>query len=92
MNPMRAGLETTVVRHALYLFAAVLALGTALAQDILEREGYFEVRSASTEIVDGVHALDARLQLVLSSEALRALASSVWTPSTTSVDAERTSK
>jgi hypothetical protein len=65
MNPMRAGLETPVVRHALYFFAAVLALGTALAQDNLEREGYFEVRSASTEIVDGVHTLDARLQLVL---------------------------
>jgi hypothetical protein len=56
---------------------AVLVLGTGLAQDNIEREGYFEVRSASTEIVDGVHRLDARLQLVLSSEALRALESGV---------------
>jgi hypothetical protein len=35
------------------------------------------VRSASTRIVDGVHTLDARLQLVLSSEALEALSSGV---------------
>jgi hypothetical protein len=77
MNPMRAGLETTVVRHAVFFLAAMLALGTVLAQDHLEREGYFEVRSASTEVVDGVHTLAARLQLVLSSEALRALESGV---------------
>lgn len=54
---------------------AVAAVG--LAQDTIEREGYFEVRSASTELVDGVHLLDARLQLVLSSEALAALNSGV---------------
>ncbi len=56
---------------------AVLVLGTGFAQDDVEREGYFEVRSASTQIEDGVHTLDARLQLVLSSEALAALESSV---------------
>ena len=56
---------------------AVLALGTGLAQEAVEREGYFEVRSASTESVAGVHTLDARLQLVLSSEALAALESGV---------------
>jgi hypothetical protein len=56
---------------------AFLALGTGLAQDTVEREGYFEVRSASTESVAGVHRLDARLQLVLSSEALAALESGV---------------
>jgi len=48
-----------------------------LAQDNIEREGYFEVRSATTEVVDSVHTLDARLQLVLSSEALAALESGV---------------
>lgn len=58
-------------------FLAVLAIGTGLAQDDVQREGYFEVRSAATEISDGVHALDARLQLVLSSEALGALESGV---------------
>ena len=55
----------------------VLAMGTGVAQDDVEREGYFEVRSASTEIANGVHTLDARLQLVLSSEALAALESGV---------------
>jgi hypothetical protein len=57
--------------------AARAAVGTGLAQDRVEREGYFEVRSASTRIDDGVHTLDARLQLVLSSEALDALTSGV---------------
>lgn len=56
---------------------AVLAIGTGLAQDGVEREGYFEVRSATTEIYAGVLTLDARLQLVLSSEALAALESNV---------------
>ncbi len=55
----------------------MLAIGTGLAQDDVEREGYFEVRSASTEVSAGVHTLDARLQLVLSSEALGALESGV---------------
>jgi hypothetical protein len=56
---------------------AVLAIGTGLAQDNIEREGYFEVRSATTEVYGGVQTLDARLQLVLSSEALAALESGV---------------
>lgn len=55
----------------------VLIAGVATAQDELEREGYFEVRSAETMLNDGVHELDARLQLVLSSEALDALNSGV---------------
>jgi len=59
------------------VLAALLFVGNGLAQDRVEREGYFEVRSASTRIVDGVHSLDARLQLVLSSEALAALSSGV---------------
>ena len=63
--------------RALLALFAVLVLGTGVAQDDVEREGYFEVRSASTDIVDGVHTLDARLQLVLSSEALAALDSGV---------------
>ena len=62
----------------LCLVCAVLAFGAAgLAQDDVDREGYFEVRSARTMISDGVHELDARLQLVLSSEALAALESGV---------------
>jgi hypothetical protein len=65
-------------RHALLLLAAAVSITTsAVAQDTAERAGYFEVRSASTRIVNGVHTLDARLQLVLSSEALKALSSGV---------------
>jgi len=63
-------------RLALTLLA-LLVLGTGLAQEDIEREGYFEVRSASTELINGVLTLDARLQLVLSSEALAALESGV---------------
>ena len=63
--------------RALLVILAVLAFGTGLAQEGIEREGYFEVRSASTRPVAGVHTLDARLQLVLSSEALAALESGV---------------
>jgi len=52
----------------------LLAASTVHAQDdALEREGYFEVRSSKTQMDNGVHLLDARLQLVLSSEALDAL-------------------
>jgi len=64
-------------RRSSLALLAVLILSTGLAQDDIDREGYFEVRSASTYSVDGVHRLDARLQLVLSSEALAALESGV---------------
>ena len=64
-------------RRLAFALLAVLVLGTGLAQDSVDREGYFEVRSATTQPVEGVHTLDARLQLVLSSEALAALESGV---------------
>ena len=51
----------------------LVAAQSLVAQSEIEREGFFEVRSASTMLVEGVHELDARLQLVLSSEALDAL-------------------
>ena len=69
-----------LVRRAVVTVMAVLAVLTGaigLAQDEIERQGYFEVRSAATILADGVHVLDARLQLVLSSEALEALNSGV---------------
>lgn len=75
MNLRLAGLRGSVV--ALMAMLAVLAGGTVIAQDEPEREGYFEVRSATTVLDDGVHDLDARLQLVLSSQALEALNSAV---------------
>ncbi|MBT8093336.1 MAG: DUF4390 domain-containing protein [Gammaproteobacteria bacterium] len=70
---MRGRDGVMVGRRAIYALLAMFVLGTGLAQDEIEREGYFEVRSASTEVIDGVHSLDARLQLILSSEALAAL-------------------
>lgn len=68
-----------VRRGAQALLAAVICVFAAasFAQDAIEREGYFEVRSAATALSDGVYRLDARLQLVLSSEALEALNSGV---------------
>lgn len=58
------------------LLLLLLVAGNAVAQDEeVDREGYFEIRTAESELVEGVHVLDARMQLVLSSEALRALAS-----------------
>ena len=77
MTTTRAhGPQRAFVRSMLAI-AALAVAGVVFAQDPVEREGYFEVRSASTELVAGVHMLDARLQLVLSSEALNALNSGV---------------
>ena len=69
--------HTNLSRRFVLALATVLLLGTGLAQEDIDREGYFEVRSASTQSIAGVHRLDARLQLVLSSEALAALESGV---------------
>ena len=63
--------------HALLACLFVLAMSAVFAQEDIEREGYFVVRSATTEPFAGVYTLDARLQLVLSSEALAALESGV---------------
>jgi len=60
-----------------FVVLAALLMQPGMAQDELERFGYFEVRSATARQVGGVHVLDARLQLVLSSEALEALSSGV---------------
>ena len=71
--------QPLVRRAVVTVFAAfaVLTGAIGLAQDEIERQGYFEVRSAATTLADGVHELDSRLQLVLSSEALEALNSGV---------------
>ena len=47
------------------------------AQMRSNHEGYFDVRSATTVLVEGNHMLDSRLQLFLSDEALNALNSGV---------------
>lgn len=56
---------------------AAVALVPVLAQDQVDRQGYFDVRSASTTVNSGVVYLDARLQLVLSDDALAALENGV---------------
>jgi hypothetical protein len=75
--PCEGNLIMSMQRLAALITWSVLLLLAAQtpvrAQEDIEREGYFEVRSARTQLVDGVHTLDARLQLVLSSEALEAL-------------------
>ena len=58
------------------LAAAVVGM-PARAQIEPPREGFFDVRSAATSMVAGVHELEARLQLILSAEALDALGSGV---------------
>ncbi len=75
MNSQRR--RTEVAGRAAVAILVLLFASSGVAQDPIVREGYFEVRSASTQLVDGVHLLDSRLQLVLSSEALEALNSGV---------------
>ncbi len=66
------------IRFPGLLLAGMLAcVPLAFAQDTAERHGYFNVRSASTSLVNGVQELDARLQLILSEDALDALGSGV---------------
>ncbi len=77
MSWLSTSMRLLASRRISIAIVALLLVGTGLAQEQVEREGYFEVRSAVTQLTGGVHALDARLQLVLSSEALRALESGV---------------
>ncbi len=64
---MRVALRLTLVCALAWLSFA----GVAYAQD--DKPGLFEVRSAEAKPVDDVRMLDARLQYILSSEALEAL-------------------
>ena len=61
----------------LAMAAGILTAGSLAAQQLPERQGFFDIRSASTVLNDGVHELEARLQLILSDEALDALNSGV---------------
>ena len=58
-------------------FASAVVLAPVRAQIEPPKEGFFDVRSAATTMVAGVHELEARLQLILSTEALDALESGV---------------
>jgi hypothetical protein len=57
--------------------ASAVVFAPVRAQIEVPREGLFDVRSAATTMVAGVHELEARLQLILSAEALDALNSGV---------------
>jgi hypothetical protein len=74
MSGLRKANITAAMLGLLIAFPLVLMVH---AQDRTNREGYFDVRSASTSVVANVIHLEARLQLVLSDEALAALDSGV---------------
>jgi len=69
----------TQAAKSLLLAACASAVVCAPARAQIEhpREGLFDVRSAASTMVAGVHELEARLQLILSAEALDALSSGV---------------
>jgi len=67
----------TLLRTIAVCLISILVVAPLAAQDRGDRAGYFDVRSASTSLENGVHRLEARLQLVLSDEALDALNSGV---------------
>jgi len=69
--------ERRLIHLATLLLGALLLQWPAIAQEMPERVGNFEVRSATSLLTDGVHELEARLQLILSAEALEALNSGV---------------
>lgn len=75
---MKQTRTTGVAITLLALMATACPLAPAYGQDSRpEHTGLFDVRSASTALVEGVHELEARMQLILSSEALDALQSGV---------------
>ena len=69
--------KATALIAAVLIGAASVLASLAAAQDNPQRDGYFNVRSATTALNDGVRELDARLQLLLSEEANDALTSGV---------------
>jgi len=84
---MRGTRTNGVTALVLALAAGMLACAPLQAQQPLpERQGFFDIRSAATQLNDGVHELEARLQLILSDEALDALNSGV--PLTIELDFE----
>lgn len=69
--------KATALLAGLLVGATALLSLQAAAQDMPERDGHFNVRSASTVVTGGVLELDARLQLLLSNDANEALESGV---------------
>ena len=69
----------TLKKSSFFWMLAVLWItsSSALAQNGVQRDGHFNVRSATTVLEDGVYHLDARLQLLLSDESNEALTNGV---------------
>jgi len=74
---MRGIHNTGITAFVLAIIAGMVAFGQVKAQQLPERQGFFDIRSATTVLNNGVHELEARLQLILSDEALDALNSGV---------------
>ena len=68
------GLTAALLAVAMATLAPVVTLAQ---QEEMPRQGFFDVRSANTRLHAGVHELEARLQLILSQDALDALNSGV---------------
>jgi hypothetical protein len=83
---MRGKRSNILTASVLAIAAGMVAAWPAFAQQLPERQGFFDIRSASTTLHEGVHELEARLQLILSDEALDALNSGV--PLTIEIDFE----
>jgi hypothetical protein len=73
------GIEESVFRRTVLALVAGMVVAAPLwaQQQLPERQGFFDIRSASTTLNEGVHELEARLQLILSDEALDALKNGV---------------
>jgi hypothetical protein len=71
------GFGALALASVLAMVASMLFAASVSAQQLPERQGFFDIRSATTMLNEGVHELEARLQLILSDEALDALNSGV---------------
>ena len=81
------GIRASLFRlSVLAIVAGMVSAWPVSAQQLPERQGFFDIRSAATSLNEGVHELEARLQLILSDEALDALNSGV--PLTIELDFE----
>ena len=83
---MRGKSAKHISLSVLAVIAGMVAAWPVFSQQIPERQGFFDIRSATTLLNEGVHELEARLQLILSDEALDALNSGV--PLTIELDFE----
>jgi hypothetical protein len=83
---MRGKQNIGIIAFVLAIVAGMVAFAPVVAQQLPERQGFFDIRSATTLLNEDVHELEARLQLILSDEALEALNSGV--PLTIELDFE----